>query len=376
MSPFVSFLEHFQRSRLGILIDDQGSSRAALVAPAQDLTASETNHILSLSGGLTFVAVSPDRAAALLLEPMLRPSARSAGPSTDSMASMAQYTTVEAREGVTTGISTFDRAATISLIGSPTPQPRSLVKPGHIFPVGTKEGGVLVKAAIPEGALDIVRISGFTDAALFVDLLSPEGEFETVEAARALAAQQNIPVSTLTELISYRLEKEPLVRRVAEARIPTSFAGDVQAIVYRSSIHDVEHIALVKGTIRPDEIVLVRVQAENTIADVFGGTPLASRQHLHRALESIGHRGTGVFLYLRRAHIADGEGNAHESYSRSTSMMREYGVGAQILRDLGVSKIELLTTQPRALVGLPSFGLSIVSQHPIPDSTTSSETPV
>jgi 3,4-dihydroxy 2-butanone 4-phosphate synthase/GTP cyclohydrolase II len=372
MTSFVSFLEHFQRARLGVLIDDQGPSRAALVAPAQDSTTLETNRVLSLSGGLTFVAISPERASALLLEPMVRQSiARGAPAPGGEVPTMQQYTTVEAREGVTTGISAHDRAITIGLLGSSSPQARSLVKPGHIFPVGTHQGGVLAKAAIPEGALDIVRISGFTDAALFVDLLGGDGELIRAEEARALAARENIPIATLTEVISYRLEKEPLIRRVAEARVPTSYAGDVQAIVYRSSIHDVEHIALVKGTIRAGETVLVRVQAENTLTDVFGGSPTASRQHLQRALECIGNRGAGVFLYLRRPHILQEGGNTHQTlqHSTSTSMMREYGVGAQILRDLGVSKIELLTTHPRAIVGLPSFGLSIVSQHPIPDNT-------
>jgi 3,4-dihydroxy 2-butanone 4-phosphate synthase/GTP cyclohydrolase II len=376
MTSFVSFLDHFYRSRLGILIDDQGPSRAALIAPAQAITTQETNRILSLSGGLSFVAISPERAAAMLLEPMSRQSTAQGVPSREGGApTMQQYTTVEAREGVTTGISAHDRAATIGLLGSVSPQPRSLVKPGHIFPVGTNQGGVLAKAAIPEGALDIVRISGFTDAALFVDLLGSEGELISAEEARAISARENIPTTTLTDLISYRLEKEPLIQRVAEARVPTLFAGDMRAFVYRSTIHDVEHIALVKGTISADETILVRVQAENTLTDVFGGTPTASRQQLHRALESIGDRGTGVFLYLRRPHIAQEFENARDATLPATSMMREYGVGAQILRDLGISKIELLTTQPRALVGLPSFGLSIVSQHPIPDKHSSAEQP-
>jgi 3,4-dihydroxy 2-butanone 4-phosphate synthase/GTP cyclohydrolase II len=359
------FVERFREARLGILIDDQGPLRAALVSPAQDISSAEVNRILMLSGGLTFVALSSERADALLLEPMTRTTQQRAKNTASPL--VKQFVSVEAREGVTTGISASDRATTVRILGHPTPQPRALVKPGHIFPVATHDGGVLAKATIAEGALDAVKEAGFTDAALFVDLLLPTGDLAHEEHAQAIAAQEGIPITTLSELISYRLQREPLVTRVAESMIPTSLAGDVRALVYRSRIHDVEHIALVKGDISQDHPVLVRVQVENTLSDVFGAGPTSSRTLLRTALTAIKEQSCGVFLYLRRPHIDTNDSLVVESRTppQSSVLMREYGVGAQILRDLGVSKLELLTSTPRPLVGLPSFGLTIVSQRAI-----------
>lgn len=365
MYSFTDFVERFREARLGILIDDQGPSRAALVSPAQDVSSAEVNRILMLSGGLTFVALSSGRADALLLEPMTRPSQLRTKNTASPL--IKQFVSVEAREGVTTGISASDRATTLQILGHSTPQPRALVKPGHIFPVATHDGGVLAKAAIAEGALDTVKEAGFSDAALFVDLLLPTGELAGEEQAHALAAHEGIPITTLSELISYRLQREPLVTRVAESLIPTSLAGDVRALVYRSRIHDVEHVALVKGDISPERPVLVRVQVENTLSDVFGAGPTSSRTLLRTALTAIKDESCGVFLYLRRPHIDTNDPLTVESRTptQSSVLMREYGVGAQILRDLGVSKLELLTSTPRPLVGLPSFGLTIVSQRTI-----------
>lgn len=375
MDSFGNFLEHFRSARLGILIDDQGPHRAALVSPAQDASPSEINRILLLSGGLTFVALSSERAQAFMLEPMTRTPTR--GPTRATAPLVQQFTSVEAREGVTTGISAQDRATTLRTLGHPTPQPRSLVKPGHIFPVATHDGGVLAKATLAEGALDCVRGAGFVDAALFVDLLSPSGDIATEKEVRALALREGLPIATLSELISYRLEREPLITRVAESTIPTALAGEVRAVVYRSRIHDVEHIALVKGDISPGRTALVRVHGENTLGDVCSAGPSSSRALLRSSLKAIGEHGCGVFLYIRRPHIEmnDSQGTESSFAPRSSVIMREYGVGAQILRDLGVSKIELLTSTPRALVGLPSFGLTVISQRSLNDVSDTGSTP-
>lgn len=363
MGDFVSFLRTFSTDRLAILLDDAGSERAALIAPAAACTSSEVNRILHLSGGLTFVAVSPERAAAFLLHSMDRPrTLRTAHSGTTHTAPIPQYTSVEARAGVTTGISAADRAATISILGAETPNPRALVKPGHIFPVETREGGVLVKLAIPEGAVDITTLAGFGDAALFVDLLDEHGALMNSAAATMFAEAHRIPITTLTQLIAHRLEREPIITRTAEATIPSTLAEDLRAIVYRSKLHSEEHIALVKGEIPPQQPVLVRVQAENTLTDLFGSPRFNSRRQLHNSLRAINARGCGVLLYLRRVNFTDAP-----DPSTAATVMREYGVGAQILRDLGVSQIELLTSTPRSLLGLPSFGIEIVAQHPIPE---------
>jgi 3,4-dihydroxy 2-butanone 4-phosphate synthase/GTP cyclohydrolase II len=376
MTGYSSFIAEFSASRVAILIDDADASRAALLAPALNITSTEINRLITLSGGLTFVALSPERAAAFMLPSMTRP-ATGAEVRPAPAGGTYQYTSVEAREGITTGISAADRATTIAVLGAPTPQPRALVKPGHIFPIETREGGVLVKLAIPEGAVDLVRLAGFTDAALFIDLLDERGELLDGSAARAFGAKHGIPVTSLTDLITYRLECEPLVSRVAEARLPTTLAGEMRAVVYRSRIHDVEHIALVKGDLKPDATILVRVQAESTVTDVFGGSGGSSRLHLQNSLRAIQARGSGILLYLRRPFVDDKGPNvqslreAKDHSSPGTTMMREYGIGAQILRDLGVTKIELLTSIPRSLAGLPSFGIHVTAQHAIPELNTS-----
>ncbi|MFO0417006.1 MAG: 3,4-dihydroxy-2-butanone-4-phosphate synthase, partial [Pseudomonadota bacterium] len=358
----------FTQHRLAVLRDDIGGDRAVLVAPAQDLAAEEINRALTLTGGLTFVALSPERAAAFMLSPMKR--------GDDSRLSLEapgngfeQLTSVEAREGVTTGISAADRATTIRILGAPVPAPRALVKPGHIFPVLTRSGGSLVKSSVPEAALDLVKLASFSDAALFIDLLDEQGEVISAERALAWSKIHAIPSVTISEIVRYRLLRERLVSRLTEATIPTHAAGTVRAIAYRSHIHDIEHIALVKGVIDPSAPVLVRVQVEQTVADTFGGGDPATRQQLHGALRAINTRGAGVLLYLRRGSLSHSAPFLNTSAPPSAAaalQMREYGVGAQILRDLGITKIDLLSSTNRALLGLASFGITVVSQQPIP----------
>ena len=369
MHPVVRFLRGFKTNHIGVLIDDLSCSRAALVAPVERISADGVNRILSLSGGLTLVALSQERANTFMLASMARPTTTLDHKVASS--SVPHFVSVEAREGITTGISAADRAHTLNILGAQTPQPRALVKPGHIFPVATREGGVLVKAEIPEGALDIARLAGFTDAALYVDLLDKHGELIDADAAQRVAEKEHLPAITLSQLISYRLAHESIVVRVADAALPTTLAGDVRAIVYRSSISDSEHVALVKGDVRAAETVLVRVQAEHTVADVFGGASPASRAHLQNSLAAIGLRGCGVLLYLRRPFLDSKNSNTQQLREEATqpknaAMMREYGVGAQILRDLGITNVELLSGTLRSLEGLSSFGISVVLQHPIP----------
>jgi 3,4-dihydroxy 2-butanone 4-phosphate synthase/GTP cyclohydrolase II len=368
MSRIPQFLAAFSQSKLAILVDDLSSSRAALIAPVEEISDERVNQILTISGGLTLVAISPERAGAFLFSSMARPS--TSGRPTLPTSQTSQYVSVEAREGITTGISAADRAKTLQILGARVPQPRALVKPGHIFPVETRSGGVLVKTAIPEGALDMVKMIGATDAALFVDLLDERGELMNGQQARTCAAKEGLPIVTLSELIRYRLQQESLVQRVAEAMLPTTLAGEVRAVVYRSHISDIEHVALVKGNVSGDTPVLVRVQAEHTVPDVFGGASPATRSHLQNSLKEVGERGRGVLLYLRRPFM-DLKGISIQHLQDpppipSATIMREYGVGAQILRDLGVTHVELLTSSAHLLEGLPSFGITVVAQHPIP----------
>lgn len=364
-----TFIERFKHTRLSLLIDDTTTTpRGILVAPAHEITPDEVNRLITISGGLVFAALSSQRVEAFLLTPMTRP--HSGGRESKSIdKGFAICTSVEAREGVTTGISAGDRAETLRILGDPFPNPRKLVQPGHIFPVATRDGGVLVKTALPEGALDLVRIAGFSDAAVFVEVVGGDGALPSLEELTGLSEHEAIPSITLAQLVRYRLETEPLVSRVAEAKLPTRLGGELRSYLYRSSIHEGEHVALVKGTIDPNTPILTRVQPEFTFSDVFGGRNPPTKRQLHRALEIIGTRESGIFLYLRRplpGQLTEQVQSWELKYrEKPAAMMREYGIGAQILRDLGVRKIELLTSSTRKLLGLHTFGIDIVSQLPL-----------
>lgn len=368
-SPTQRFLGEFRARRISILWDDAGTrGRAVLVAAAQNISIDTVNELISLSGGLLFVAVTPERAAALMLSKMSRPQTH---PTSVAEASQTNIcVSVEAREGVSTGISAADRAATIAILGDEQPQPRKLVKPGHIFPVETRAGGVLVKAALPEAACDVVRIAGCTDAAVILDLLGPDGEFLDPSGQETFAATHRLPRLALSELTRFRLSSESLVSRVTEARLPTKLAGELRSIIYRSAIHEGEHLALVKGEIDPEQPVLTRVQPEFTFADVFGGDSPPSRKTIEHALRAIGEQGSGVLVYLRRPSLGELRQQVRKPQedpsSRPVTMMRDYGLGAQILRDLGVRKVALLTNSKRNLIGIRPFGIEIVSQREIP----------
>jgi len=361
-------LNDFKRTGKAILQDDSAdSSNAVLVCPAQDIEASTVNNLLHISGGHLFVAISPSRADAFLLSNMGRPAVNNGFSASNPRGHYTATVSVEARQGVTTGISAHDRALTISILGSTQPDPRGLIKPGHVFPVVARQGGVLVKNTLPEGALDLVRIGDWTDAAVFMDLLDKNGEILKPLEQAALADELHIPLIKLSDLISFRLESEKLVYKVAEARLPSRLAGELRSCVYKSTIHSGEHLALVKGDIDPSKAILTRVQAESTFGDVFGGSNPPSRSQLHNSLKAIGENGSGVLIYLRRpdkGYLQKQVANWKQKPSRkSPAMMREYGLGAQILRDLGVKKIELLSESKSNLPGLDQFGIEIVSER-------------
>ena len=364
-SDFQYRIDLFKKKRLAILKDEHADgSRAALLAPAFEITSENVNLAIKLTGNNLFVALSPERTSSFLLSPMSRPSTivglRRAAYDTNICIS------VEAREGVSTGISASDRAATIRVLGEEQPNPRKLVKPGHIFPIEVREGGVLVNHALPEGALDIVKHAGFTDAALFSDLLNSAGEFCNNEETSKIALENNLPVFGLGEITQHRLSSEVLISKMAEAKLPTKSAGELRAVIYKSKIHEGEHLALVKGTPDPASPTLTRIQLEHTFADVFGGNNPPTRSQILKSLEKLGKSRNGVLVYLRRPlrGMLKSQVTDWKNYQQHlpASMIREYGIGSQILRDLGVKKIELLTNSPRDYSGVKSFGIEIVSQ--------------
>lgn len=345
----------FKEKKLGIIKDDIGPERGIFVSPAEAVSDETLNLVLSLSGGHPFVAISDSRAKAFLLKLMSRRIQSLPERGTEGY---LQYSSVEAREGVTTGISIADRVRTIQALGAPLPTPRSIIQPGHIFPVAVKGGGVLAKTCLPEAAIDLVKINKFSDAALFVDLLTQDGELMREPDITALGSQLSIPVISISEVIHHRLAHEPLVRRISSTRLPTAAGGVLEAILYRSNLDGGEHVALVKGPLCKKKITTVRVQVESPLSDIFGG-PEPSRKLLQQALSKMALREQGVFIYLRKGLVTT------PRPSNPASSMREYGLGAQILRDLGVGCINLLSSTGKPLSGLENFGISVVGQEPL-----------
>lgn len=367
---FKTKLSQFADLRMAIIRDDLAPHpRAVLVSPASAMTAAHFNEILTLSRSLPFVILSSDRASSFFLEIMSRPRLH-VRDSLSPSPFVAQLSSVEAREGIASGISASDRANTISVLGEDHPQPRRLVRPGHIFPVLARSGGTLVRAALPEAALDLTVLSNFSDAALFMDLLQEDGELLSGDGAQTLAESKKIPLVNLSEIVAHRLQHEQIVERVAEAILPTKIGGEFRSVLYRSKVHGTEHVALVKGDIQPSESILVRVQPEMMLKDVFGCGSSSSRSHIHGCLQEIARRGQGILIYLQRTPAGSPvlESPSIPFDERPSAMMREYGIGAQILRDLGVRRVELLSNSARQLSGLSMYGIEIVKHIAVPSA--------
>jgi 3,4-dihydroxy 2-butanone 4-phosphate synthase/GTP cyclohydrolase II len=281
---------------------------------------------------------------------------------------------IDARHGIGSGVSAHDRARTIEAVMQPDAGPEQIVTPGHIFPLRARRGGVLVRTGQTEGGVDLARLAGFAPAAVICEIMKEDGSMARLPDLERFAAAHALKICTIADLIEYRLRCDSLVHRVAEATVPTRHGGPFRAYVYRTDVDEGEHLALACGEIKPDEPVLLRAHTEYLPGDVFGSADRDTAFLLRRAMEMIAAEGRGVILYLRREAQGVELANAGrrraarkpstESSGRAMDF-REYGIGAQILRDLGVGKIRLLTNYPRRLVSLPGYGLEIVECVPI-----------
>ena len=365
--------------KLVVVADDEDrESEGDLIAAAELITAEKVNFMATHGRGLICLTLTPDRTAALGLPQMAEH---------NSEAHETAFTvSVDAakRFGVTTGISAADRAKTVRVAIDPATVPDDLRRPGHVFPLRARPGGVLQRVGHTEASVDLARLAGLYPAGVICEILAADGTMMRRAQLEAFAAERELTLVTVAQLVSYRLQHERLVHRVAEARLPTAY-GVFQIVGYRNDIDRAEHVALVYGDVRGRPRVLVRMHSKCLTGDVFGSARCDCGWQLHSAMRMIAKEGAGVIVYLDQEGRGIGLLNklkayelqdvGHDTVEANARLgfppdLRNYGIGAQILIDLGLSSIRILTNNPRKLVGLDGYGLEIVERVPIVPAPT------
>ena len=374
MSEFNSIpeiLEDLKAVRLVIVVDDEDrENEGDLLLAAQFATPEAVNFMTTYGRGLICVPMEPERLQVLELSPMVVQSEAPFGT--------AWMVSVDARAGVTTGISARDRATTVRKLIDPNGRPSDLVRPGHIFPLKARTGGVLVRAGHTEAAVDLMRLSGLYPAGVICEIMNPDGSMARVPELLEFAREHQLKICTIAELIRYRLAKERLIRRVVETTLPTAY-GEFQLLAYESLLDGQTHMALVLGDVRQTP-VLVRVHSQCLTGDIFHSWRCDCGPQLESALKLIQKEGRGVIVYLRQEGRGIGLVNKLKAYALQdkgldtveanqalgfSPDLRDYGIGAQILADLGLTEIRLMTNNPRKVVGLEGFGLKLVERVPL-----------
>ncbi|HEX8746196.1 MAG TPA: 3,4-dihydroxy-2-butanone-4-phosphate synthase [Pyrinomonadaceae bacterium] len=373
--PFASIEEaarDIREGRMVIIVDDEDrENEGDLVCAAEKITPEMINFMATHARGLICMPLTEERCDELHLTMQVADNT--------SFLGTAFTVSIEARRGVTTGISAADRATTILTAVDPKTRPQDLARPGHVFPLRARKGGVLVRPGQTEASVDLARIAGLYPAGVICEIMNPDGTMARMPELESFAAEHDLKIISVAELVRYRIRKEVLVRRVAETEMPTVY-GRFRAIAFENVVNDEVHVAMVMGDVKGEEPVLVRVHTENVTFAMFGSLVGDTGFQLHTALEKIAAAGRGVVLYLRqREHNLDlvhqlrtyqlmqerGLSQHEASLETGYGTNRDYGVGAQILHELGLSRIVLLTNHPPKVAALEGFDLEVVGNLPL-----------
>lgn len=364
-------IQDIKEGRMVILVDDEDrENEGDLTMAAEKVTPEAINFMAKYGRGLICLSLTGAKVDTLKLPMMVQ--------NNTSRFETGFTVSIEAKKGVTTGISAADRATTILTAVSDDCRPEDLARPGHIFPLRARDGGVMVRVGQTEGSVDLARLAGLKPAGVICEIMDDDGTMARMPRLKQFSDEHGIGICTIADLVAYLLRNESFVRRAANTRIPTRFGGEFQIIAYENDMDQLTHIALVKGEIEPEKPILVRVHSECMTGDIFGSLRCDCSDQLHKAMEMVEKEGSGVILYLRQEGRGIGLVNKLRAYELQINHgldtveanrklgfkddLRDYGIGAQILRDLGVRKMRLMTNNPKKMVGLQGYGLSVVEQ--------------